>query len=130
MPEYKAVNKELELVMPHHFRLTADTSNWPVGRHRIEAEVTWPDGTIVRNTRDIHTFAGLIPDPPYDAAVRSHLSIRSPFTLISAWLVSRCCGVRASAPADLPSGAVTSARRPGTARDTPADVDSTARILT
>ncbi|NLX55052.1 MAG: hypothetical protein GXY58_08060 [Planctomycetaceae bacterium] len=48
MPAHRAVNKELQLVMPHHFRLVADLSRLPAGPHTIEVEVTWPDGQLVR----------------------------------------------------------------------------------
>jgi len=48
MPAYAAVNQELELAMPHHFRLVTDLSGLPAGSHAIEAEVTWPDGQVVR----------------------------------------------------------------------------------
>ncbi|NQT16346.1 MAG: metallophosphoesterase [Planctomycetes bacterium] len=36
-----------DLTMPHHFRLTADTTTLDAGRHTIEARVRWPDGTVV-----------------------------------------------------------------------------------
>jgi hypothetical protein len=48
MPAYPAINRELELVMPHHFRLVTDLAGWPAGPHAIEAEVSWPDGQVVR----------------------------------------------------------------------------------
>jgi hypothetical protein len=34
--------------MPHHFRLVTDLSGLPAGPQTIEAEVTWPDGQVVR----------------------------------------------------------------------------------
>ena len=34
--------------MPHHFRLVTDLSGLPAGQCTVEAEVTWPDGQIVR----------------------------------------------------------------------------------
>ncbi|MBN1911741.1 MAG: calcineurin-like phosphoesterase C-terminal domain-containing protein [Pirellulales bacterium] len=35
---------------PHHWKWTVDTTKLSPGRHTIEAHVTWPDGTEVRNT--------------------------------------------------------------------------------
>ena len=52
MPAYKPVNQDFELQMPHHFRLLVDTRAMSLGRHRVEVEVTWPDGTIVREQSD------------------------------------------------------------------------------
>jgi len=47
MPAYPAVNKSIGLVMPHHFRLVADTTRLGSGQHTIEARVVWPDDTTV-----------------------------------------------------------------------------------
>lgn len=35
---------------PHHWRSSVDTRGLATGPHRIEARVTWPDGTVVRET--------------------------------------------------------------------------------
>jgi len=35
---------------PHHWTWTEDTTALPPGRHTVEIEVTWPDGTVVRET--------------------------------------------------------------------------------
>ncbi|MBC8873772.1 MAG: hypothetical protein H8E44_30400 [Planctomycetes bacterium] len=32
---------------PHHWRLVTDTAKLSPGRHTIQAQVTWPDGTVV-----------------------------------------------------------------------------------
>ncbi len=56
MPAFEAVNKEFELVMPHHFRLQVDARRFPAGLHHVEAEVTWPDGTLVREQTDFSLF--------------------------------------------------------------------------
>jgi len=47
MPAFAAVNKSIDLKMPHHFRLVTDTTALQSGLHTIEARVTWPDGTVV-----------------------------------------------------------------------------------
>jgi hypothetical protein len=47
MPAFAAANESIGLVMPHHFRLVADTTRLKAGRHTIEARVTWPDKTVV-----------------------------------------------------------------------------------
>jgi hypothetical protein len=48
MPAFAAPSAvTADLVMPHHFRLLADTTSLAPGRHTIEARVTWPDGTVV-----------------------------------------------------------------------------------
>ncbi len=48
MPAFPAVNKALDLVMPHHFRLVADLAGFSPGPHAVEARVSWPDGREVR----------------------------------------------------------------------------------
>jgi hypothetical protein len=48
MPAYAAPSPATEgLTMPHHFRLVTDTTRLAPGRHAIEAEAVWPDGTAV-----------------------------------------------------------------------------------
>ena len=47
MPAFAAINEKQSLVMPHHFRLLADTNALGPGRHSMIACVRWPDGTIV-----------------------------------------------------------------------------------
>lgn len=47
MPAFGAVNESIDLTMPHHFRLVADTTALGSGRHAVEARVVWPDGTVV-----------------------------------------------------------------------------------
>jgi hypothetical protein len=43
-----------DLTMPHHFRLLTDTGALAPGRHTIEVRVSWPDGTVVTQSK---TFA-------------------------------------------------------------------------
>ncbi len=38
---------------PHHFRLVTDTNGLQPGLHVVEARVTWPDATVVREKRSI-----------------------------------------------------------------------------
>lgn len=47
MPAFAATTMSGELKMVHHFRLIADTTGLTPGRHTIQAEVTWPDRTVV-----------------------------------------------------------------------------------
>lgn len=47
MPAFAATNDKVGLVMPHHFRLLADTAALTPGQHAVTARVHWPDGTVV-----------------------------------------------------------------------------------
>ncbi len=47
-----------DLTMPHHFRLITDTTVLPPGEHRVEALITWPGGTIVREQAVFQLIAG------------------------------------------------------------------------
>ncbi len=47
MQEYTEKGGYVKMQMPHHFALRADTTTLTPGQHRISAQVTWPDGTIV-----------------------------------------------------------------------------------
>ena len=40
-----------DLTMVHHFKLTVDASKLASGKHTIAARVTWPDGTIVEESK-------------------------------------------------------------------------------
>ncbi|MBN2296129.1 MAG: calcineurin-like phosphoesterase C-terminal domain-containing protein [Pirellulales bacterium] len=46
---------------PHHWRLVVDTTRLKAGSHAIEACVTWPDGTVVREQ---HSFQIAVPPQP------------------------------------------------------------------
>jgi hypothetical protein len=47
MPAFAAMDKKMELAMPHHFRLVVDTKVLGPGQHTAVARVRWPDGTVV-----------------------------------------------------------------------------------
>jgi len=47
MQEYTEKGGTIRMQMPHHFCLRTDTTTLPPGQHRITAQVTWPDGTVV-----------------------------------------------------------------------------------
>jgi UDP-2,3-diacylglucosamine pyrophosphatase LpxH len=52
MPAFPAKSMPTpDLSMPHHFRLVTDTRALGPGRHTIEAQVTWPDGTVVTESK-------------------------------------------------------------------------------
>ena len=53
MDPFAAASKPTpDLTMPHHFRLVTDTTALPPGPHTIQAQVIWPDGTVVVEKRD------------------------------------------------------------------------------
>jgi len=60
MPQFAAVNPAQGdgLVMPHHFRLLADTTGLAPGEHTIEVRVVWPDGTVVNERQSFELLAG------------------------------------------------------------------------
>ena len=37
--------------MPHHYQLTIDKPELTPGEHTLTARVTWPDGTIVQESK-------------------------------------------------------------------------------
>lgn len=48
MPAFPVIgDQKIGLVMPHHFRVMADTKTLGPGRHTVAARVRWPDGTEV-----------------------------------------------------------------------------------
>ncbi|MEA3225556.1 MAG: calcineurin-like phosphoesterase C-terminal domain-containing protein, partial [Planctomycetota bacterium] len=47
MQQYTEKGGYVKMQMPHHFSLRTDTTELTAGRHRITAQITWPDGTIV-----------------------------------------------------------------------------------
>lgn len=47
MREYREKGGYVNMQMPHHFCLGKDTTTLTPGRHRITAQVTWADGTVV-----------------------------------------------------------------------------------
>ncbi len=47
MQQYTGKGGYIKMQMPHHFILRSDTTELPPGKHRVTANVTWPDGTIV-----------------------------------------------------------------------------------
>ncbi len=52
MPPHAMASKPTpDLTMVHHFVLTADTSKLASGEHTLSARVTWPDGTIVEESK-------------------------------------------------------------------------------
>ncbi len=52
MPPHEMPSKPTpDLTMVHHFRLTADTSKLASGEHTLTARVTWPDGTLVEESK-------------------------------------------------------------------------------
>jgi Icc protein len=42
----------VNMQMPHHFSLSTDAAKLTNGKHRVTAQVTWPDGTIVTESAD------------------------------------------------------------------------------
>lgn len=40
------------VIIPHHWRIEIDTTSLSQGSHTVEAEVAWPDGTVIRESRD------------------------------------------------------------------------------
>ena len=40
-----------DLAMPHHYQLTIDNSKLAPGEHTLAARVTWPDGTVVQESK-------------------------------------------------------------------------------
>ena len=52
MEKYSEKGGYVNMQMPHHFGLHIDTMELNTGRHRIVAKVTWPDGTIVKESAD------------------------------------------------------------------------------
>jgi hypothetical protein len=47
MQPYTEKGGYVNMQMPHHFSIRADTTALVGGKHRLDAHVTWPDGTIV-----------------------------------------------------------------------------------
>lgn len=47
MQEYTEKGGYVKMQMPHHFTFRTDTTRLTPGKHRVTAQVTWPDGTIV-----------------------------------------------------------------------------------
>ena len=52
MEKYVETGGYVNMQMTHHFGLRIDTMELNTGRHRIVAKVTWPDGTIVKESAD------------------------------------------------------------------------------
>ncbi|MFH1718287.1 MAG: metallophosphoesterase [Planctomycetota bacterium] len=50
MQQYTEKGGYVKMQMPHHFSLNTDTTKLAPGKHGITAHVTWPDGTIVKET--------------------------------------------------------------------------------
>jgi len=55
MQEYTDKGGYIKMQMPHHFILRTDTTKLAPGKHQVTARVTWPDGTVVRETTDFST---------------------------------------------------------------------------
>ena len=52
MPPHEMASKPTpDLTMVHHYRLSVDTSKLTSGGHKITARVTWPDGTVVEESK-------------------------------------------------------------------------------
>ena len=47
MKQYTEKGGYVKMQMPHHFSLSTDAAKLTAGEHRVTAQVTWPDGTIV-----------------------------------------------------------------------------------
>ena len=52
MKQYNEIGGYVNMQMPHHFCLSTDAAKLTAGRHRVTAQVTWPDGTIVTESAD------------------------------------------------------------------------------
>jgi len=50
MKKYAERGGYSKMQMPHHFNLKLDTTKLTPGGHSLTAHVTWPDGTIIRET--------------------------------------------------------------------------------
>lgn len=50
MQKYTERGGCVNMQMPHHFVVTADTTSLSPGEHDLAAQVTWPDGTIITET--------------------------------------------------------------------------------
>ena len=50
MQQYTGKGGYIKMQMPHHFILRSDITELTRGKHRLTANVTWPDGTIVTET--------------------------------------------------------------------------------
>jgi UDP-2,3-diacylglucosamine pyrophosphatase LpxH len=57
MQQYTEKGGYSKMQMPHHFILCTDTTKLTADRHRITAQVTWSDGTIVTESTDFTVAA-------------------------------------------------------------------------
>jgi 3',5'-cyclic AMP phosphodiesterase CpdA len=52
MQRYAEKGGYVKMQMPHHFSLSADAAKLTPGKHRVTAQIAWPDGTIVTKSAD------------------------------------------------------------------------------
>lgn len=50
MQQYTEKGGYVKMQMPHHFFCRTDTMKLALGEHRITAQITWPDGTVVEES--------------------------------------------------------------------------------